>query len=277
MASTSSIPLSERAAKHVGGVRRRDETPQQFRDRMDTKALQTGQMPRGVPMPMAQPPGGQTRQDRIIAARMDGTFDQKVADYNAGHAAAGTGKQLDAAGNPVAAVNPVTPPNVTPPVTASLPVTAPSRQAITPASSGPLMRPVGKINGQPASLVLEGLKPPPPAAVSPLSPQEEKQFTALGKAIQISRQPMPGKIAPTQPAKRTPIRFTEARPMSPGSVQFQQEFKNLRAGQSMTKAPGVPAVIPRPGSKSPQPFSSAALGTSKPRAVMPTPLAMLGR
>ena len=55
------------------------------------------------------------------------------------------------------------------------------------------------------------------------------------------------------------------------------EYEEALAKQQPPKPPGVPAVTPRPGSTAPQPFSSAALGTSPPRAVKPPSFAMLGR
>jgi hypothetical protein len=61
---------------------------------------------------------------------------------------------------------------------------------------------------------------------------------------------------------------------SPEELAYEEA---LAAEQKKKKAPGVPAVTPRPGSSAPQPFSAAALGTAEPRADMPASLTMLGR
>lgn len=298
------------------------------------------------------PPTQQTRQDRIIAARMDGTFNTKRDTFNQANA----GKlAMDEAGN----INPITaapaaaapsPPTAPAPVNPVPPVNTvtPPTPKLPAGGSTPMMKPVGKIDGRPASLVLEGMKsaptpqnPPAPQSpgvrppvtrtaggelvqpgtpmnpnarwqkpgapvtpsvtppvtrnasvtlpvtpksvtppVTPLSPQQEKQFTALGQAHQLSQAsqgPMPRVSPPAAtPKPRPPVQLA-ATPMSPGSQQFQRDFKNFRTGLAMPHPPGVPAVLPNPKSTSPQPFSAAALGTSKPRAVTPPPLAMLGR
>lgn len=345
--------LAAAPRRHAGGVRRRDESPEAFRGRMDTQAYLHGQTPQGMPPMGLTPPTQQTRQDRIIAARMDGTFNTKRDTFNQANA----GKlAMDEAGN----INPITaapapaapssPPAASPPVNPVPPVNTvtPPTPKLPAGGSTPMMKPVGKIDGRPASLVLEGMKtgspspslpvspspglrPPvtrtaggelvqpgtpmnpnarwqkpgapvtpsvtpsvtPPVTrnapvtpksvtppVTPLSPQQEKQFTALGQAHQLSQAtqgPMPRVSPPAAtPKPRPPVQLADT-PMSPASQQFQQDFKNFRTGLAMPHPPGVPAVLPKPGSTSPQPFSAAALGTSKPRAVMPPPLAMLGR
>lgn len=417
------------------------------------------------------PPTQQTRQDRIIAARMDGTFNTKRDTFNQANA----GKlAMDEAGNitpitaaPAAAapspptapapVNPVPPVNTVTPPTPKLPA----------GGSPPMMKPVGKIDGRPASLVLQGMKsgspsprlpvspspglrPPvtrtasgelvqpgtpmdpnarwqkpgapvtpsvtPPVTrnatvtppVTPLSPQQEKQFTALGQAHQLSQatqgpmprvsttSAMPAKfvapaggfspefhrqfdpVASAPPPAVAPATALTVKPPPPktlaelkaaaeaakaarqpglvkvgtaiqtgatqagqaiasgasaltqggaqlaqtintGVPQLAKDFtgaidaagkkavssidsavapaRNWLAGsdqkspeelayeaalaeeqkKTAKKPTGVPAVLPNPKSTSPQPFSAATLGTSKPRAVIPPPLAMLNK
>lgn len=75
--------LAGRPTRQVGGVRRQNETPLTFQNRM-------GGQPAGV-----TPPPMQTREDRILAARMDGTFDAKRSAFNA----QAKGQFMDEAGN----------------------------------------------------------------------------------------------------------------------------------------------------------------------------------
>jgi hypothetical protein len=272
--------IAARPTVQKGGMRGKNEDPADFRNRMDARK------------PMAIAPGGQSRQDRVIASRMDGTFDTKRNTFNAANA----NVQMDEAGNigPRAAtpspVNPVPPVNtVTPPVTPP----APAPAAPKPPAGGtpPLMKPVGKIDGQPASLVLEGMKAAPqaqrpaiaanptarrspgggfvmppqaqrpavtppnvtagvtppvtrnapvtpsvtPRAVTPLSPTENQQFTALGQAMQLSQAsqgPMPRAVAP---AAVSP-------PMAGNPTGFSPEFQRRFTPTVSTPPPASPAV-----------------------------------
>jgi len=81
--------LAARPTKFAGGMRRRDESPEAFRWRMDA-----GRAPNAPAQPGAVAP---TRRDNILTARTDGTFDAKVAAYN--QAGQATGHSMDAAGN----------------------------------------------------------------------------------------------------------------------------------------------------------------------------------
>lgn len=365
----SSGSLAAQPTRHAGGVRGRNEDPAQFRARMDGGAMAHGQMPRGVtPPPMAAP----TRQDNIIASRVDGTFNTKRNAFNAANAGKLT---MDEAGNINPAATPATPaapptPSPTPTPTAS-PV--PPVNQVTPPTpklpaggSSPMMKPIGKIDGRPASLVLGEMKQQPGAAPSPAvagvrppvtrtaggelvqpgnamnpnarygkpaaapaapmmaqapapaapamapaapapatsittadkvwaktqktmrptpmsgpgAPTLEGRAQALQDAARLSQAtqgPMPRPMGVQPPAAKPlpPIQLANANPMAAGSQQFQQEFKNFRTG--LTMKPAAPAVIPNPKSTAPQPFSAAALGTNKPRAVMPPSLVALNR
>lgn len=132
----SSGSLANRPTTFAGGVRRRDESPDAFRDRMDTGRA-------GNAAPQAAP---LSRRDNIIAARADGSFDGKVAAYNA--AGAATGHSMDEAGNLIA------PPPKAVPLTGTRPAagTVPMKPA---APRGP-----GLINGQPAAQAIAAVKGP---------------------------------------------------------------------------------------------------------------------
>lgn len=75
--------LAGRPTRQVGGVRRQNETPLTFQNRL-------GGQPAGV-----TPPPMQTREDRVLASRMDGTLDAKRSAFNA----AAKGQFMDEAGN----------------------------------------------------------------------------------------------------------------------------------------------------------------------------------
>lgn len=138
------------------------------------------------------PPTQQTRQDRIIAARMDGTFNTKRDTFNQANA----GKlAMDEAGN----INPITaapapaapssPPAASPPVNPVPPVNTvtPPTPKLPAGGSTPMMKPVRRINGQPASLVLEGMKtaqPPTPAKPIGLGLRPPITRTAGGELVQ---------------------------------------------------------------------------------------------
>lgn len=128
--------IAGRPTRFMGGVRRRDESPDAFRDRMDTGRA-------GNAAPQAAP---LSRRDNIIAARADGSFDGKVAAYNA--AGAATGHSMDEAGNLIA------PPPKAVPLTGTRPAagTVPMKPA---APRGP-----GLINGQPAAQAIAAVKGP---------------------------------------------------------------------------------------------------------------------
>lgn len=308
--------LAASPRRHAGGVRRRDESPEAFRNRMDTQAYLHGQAPQGMP-PMAaggvQPPM-QTRQDRIIAARMDGTFGSKRDTFNQANA----GKlAMDEAGNinPItAAPAPATPSPPTAPATAN---SVPPVNTVTPPTpklpaggSTPMMKPVGKIDGRPASLVLEGMKSAPtpqsppapqstglrppitrtasgelvqpgtpmnpnarwqkpgapvtqsvtppvtrnapvtptvtpksvtPKRVTPLSPQQEKQFTALGQAHQLS-QASQGPMPRVSTTSAMPAKFVA--PDGGFSPEFHRQFDPVPTTQQPAVAPATPPAVP---------------------------------
>ena len=256
--------------RHAGGVRRRDETPEQFRYRMDSGAVQHGQMPQGVTMPpMAQSPmGGQTRHERILQARMDGTFDAKVAAYNASHAAAGTGQQLDAAGNPVTlpkAVNPaspITPPTptaVTPPAVAS----APAAPALNPAQFGATAAAAaggGPIAAAVTSTASKAVTPPPaPRAPATFDGMTREQFFGRGMAkygptagVAVYQDPKVQAVAAAQkPQAVTP---TVTRNVTPSSPVTPRPITPSRPGVT----PQITATIPSVSHASPAPTTAAA-------------------
>ena len=263
--------------RHAGGVRRRDETPEQFRYRMDSGAVQHGQMPQGVTMPpMAQSPmGGQTRHERILQARMDGTFDAKVAAYNASHAAAGTGQQLDAAGNPVTlpkAVNPaspITPPTptaVTPPAVAS----APAAPALNPAQFGATAAAAaggGPIAAAVTSTASKAITPPPaPRAPATFDGMTREQFFGRGMAkygptagVAVYQDPKVQAVAAAQkPQAVTP---TVTRNVTPSSPVTPRPITPSRPGVT----PQITATIPSVTHASPAPTTAlTAAPTPKP-------------
>lgn len=252
--------------RHAGGVRRRDETPEQFRYRMDSGAIQHGQMPQGVTIPpMAQSPmGGQTRHERILQARMDGTFDAKVAAYNASHAAAGTGQQLDAAGNPVTlpkAVNPaspITPPTptaVTPPAVAS----TPAAPALNPAQFGATAAAAaggGPIAAAVTSAASKAVTPPPaPRAPATFYGMTREQFFGRGMAkygptagVAVYQDPKvqavaaaqkPQAVTPTVTRNVTPPSPVTPRPVTPSRPGVTPPMMAARPGTS--KNIGMPS------------------------------------
>ncbi len=229
--------LAAQPTRHAGGVRGRNEDPAQFRARMDGGAMAHGQMPRGLTMPpMAQMPGGQTRQDRIIAARMDGTFDTKRNQFNtanagklvmdeAGNIAPGT-TSAPAAVNLVPAANPVSAPTAPPasPPIAKLP--APAQMAANVAAGaagGPVAAAMSQVAEAGASkaaadlkkiqdrnfsrhrVALERLHGPMSAAVSARSRERQRQDGDLNTlnpdAAKILQQP-----APASPSSSTGLR-----------------------------------------------------------------------
>lgn len=231
--------LAASPRRHAGGVRRRDESPEAFRHRMDTQAYLHGQAPQGMPPMAVAPPGAQTRQDRIIAARMDGTFGSKRTAFNQANA----GKlAMDEAGN----INPITaapapaapssPPAASPPVNPVPPVNqvTPPTPKLPAGGSSPLMKPVGRINGQPASLVLEGMKSGSPSPSLPASPSSSTGLrppitrTAGGELVQ------PG--TPMNPNARW------SKPAIPSAVTPPMAAQAPAAAPPMTPAAPVPAT-----------------------------------
>ncbi len=231
--------LAASPRRHAGGVRRRDESPEAFRNRMDTQAYLHGQAPQGMPPMAVAPSGGQTRQDRIIAARMDGTFDTKRNQFNTANA----GKlAMDEAGN----INPITaapapaapssPPAASPPVNPVPPVNqvTPPTPKLPAGGSSPLRKPVGRINGQPASLVLEGMKSGSPSPSLPASPSSSTGLrppvtrTASGELVQ------PG--TPMNPNARW------SKPAIPSAVTPPMAAQAPAAAPPMTPAAPVPAT-----------------------------------
>lgn len=113
--------LAARPRRFAGGVRRRDETPGQFTDRMDANYMASA-MQSGNNAP--------TRAGNIAKARADGTFDAKRDAFNA----ANKGSFMDAAGN----IGPKAPP--LPGTTAPATVTTPSTPTPTP-TTPPVTKP----------------------------------------------------------------------------------------------------------------------------------------
>ena len=207
--------LAAAPRRHAGGVRRRDESPEAFRGRMDTQAYLHGQAPQGMSPMGLTPPTPQTRQDRIIAARMDGSFDTKRNQFNTANA----GKLvMDEAGNIA-------------PGTTSAPPASPPIAKLPAGGSSPLRKPVGRINGQPASLVLEGMKtaqPPTPAKPIGLGLRPPITRTAGGELVQ------PG--TPMNPNARW------SKPAIPSAVTPPMAAQAPAAAPPMTPAAPVPAT-----------------------------------
>lgn len=220
------------------------------------------------------PPTQQTRQDRIIAARMDGTFNTKRDTFNQANA----GKlAMDEAGNinPVAAapapaapppVNPAPPVNTVTPPTPKLPA----------GGSTPMMKPVGKIDGRPASLVLEGMKSGSPSPRLPVSPSPGLRppvtRTASGELVQPgtpmnpnARWQKPG--APVTPSVTPPVtrHATVTPPVTPKSVtppvtplSPQQEKQFTALGQAHQLSQASQGPMPRVSTTSAMPAKFVA-------------------
>ena len=162
--------LAAQPRRFAGGVRKRGESPDQMANRMDAGYMASA-MQGGTTAP--------TRADNIAKARADGTFDAKRNAFNA----ANQGSFMDAAGNigpkaEMPAPASPTPVNTVTPPTPKLPA----------GGSPPLMKPVGKIDGRPASLVLESMKSatPSPSLPAPQSPglRPPVTRTASGELVQ---------------------------------------------------------------------------------------------
>ena len=180
--------------RHAGGVRRRDESPEAFRYRMDMNALTHGQMPAGIMPPgMAQIPGG-NRTDRIIAARMeinpDGTtaFDTKRNQFNAANA----GKLvMDEAGNIQPAAAAAAPPagNPTPPATPTTPPAAvPPRPGTKPPAPAQMAANVtAGIVGGPAAATMSQVA----GAAAAMPPRKPATFEGKPMAQFKAQRPAP--------------------------------------------------------------------------------------
>ncbi len=169
-------------------------------------------------------PAMSPRAANITQARADGTFDAKRNAFNA----ANQGSFMDAAGN----IGPKAPPlpgSTTPAPTnaPAAPSSAPAPAPVAPAKpkipaggSPPLMKPVGKIDGRPASLVLEGMKSQPPSLPASPSPSPGLRppvtRTAGGELVQPGT-PMNPNARWQKPALVTPQSVTP--PATPTSAK----------------------------------------------------------
>jgi len=160
--------LASEPSRHAGGVRRRDESREEFRGRMDERyANQPGTTPTAV---------APNRRDNILNARADGTFDAKVAAYNkAGQA---TGHSMDAAGNITA------PPTAVKPTGRLIPGSSPGSSIWQP-DAPPSATPASSTQpGQPPSAALPST---PAVAASPAAPQTRDQAAQSAKNNMVAK------------------------------------------------------------------------------------------
>lgn len=160
--------LASEPSRHAGGVRRRDESREEFRGRMDERyANQPGTTPTAV---------APNRRDNILNARADGTFDAKVAAYNkAGQA---TGHSMDAAGNITL------PPTAVKPTGRLVPGSSPGSSIWQP-DAPPAAAPASSSQpGQPPSAALPST---PAAAASAVAPQTRDQAAQSAKRNMVAK------------------------------------------------------------------------------------------
>lgn len=246
--------LSNRPTRFVGGTRRQNESPEEFRARMDA-----GRAP-AAPMPMA------TRTDRIVAARMDGTFDAKRDAFNQSNAAKGL--YMDEAGNIGPKPEPTPAPAAPAPAAvkpAGAPVLKPAAPMLTaknrpeplfdgqPKSKSPIFNPAPAAPplraGVPASPkpgtinVTAAMKAPPsaPAAPKPVTPP-----------VQVGQGTAAMKLAAFN-AKNPNVMTKE---QTDAIAAQKRAFVNNLATASTQMKPAVPAPAPAPVA-APQPIAGA--------------------
>ena len=264
--------LAAQPRRFAGGVRKRGESPDQMANRMDAGYMASA-MQGGTTAP--------TRADNIAKARADGTFDAKRNAFNA----ANQGSFMDAAGNigpkaEMPAPPASAPPSPTPPSAPAPNPTAtakPKGPATFDGKSktdffGAAMAKYGPTAGvspykdqgvmavaanggkplpasKPAPVTPQSVTPP----VTPLSPQQEKQFTALGQAHQLS-QASQGPMPRVSTTSAMPAKFVA--PAGGFSPEFHRQFDPVPTAPQPAVAPATPpAVLPK---KKPAGFMAAA-------------------
>lgn len=191
--------IAGRGTSHAGGTRRRDEDPATFWNRMDSRKAAS----------RVTPPQ-QTRQDRVIASRLDGTFATKRDTFN--QSASAKGLTMNEAGDivPLAPVSqspsppvsksPVSPsprPQVSPPSIPGIP-TAPAPGA-PPAGTSPLGTPwlpdgtvlpnptAGPVTGAPAP----GAPPAPTPVTASVTPPVTRHASVTPTSRHVTPKPPP--------------------------------------------------------------------------------------
>lgn len=230
--------LATRPPVRKGGVRRRDESPDAFRARMD------GGYATNAP-PTAVAPN---RRDNILNARADGTFNAKRDAYNlAGQA---TGHSMDEAGN--IAVNPARPPAPgAPPAggthTLSAPATAPTPRHTTGAANSTGIPAVDALSPQVST------PPPRPAAGAPFTSMPPGSRNLYAEEQQRQQTAQPAVTNNVTSNVTSPV--TAAAPMTP---QERTDIWNKGlAGQLHTVTPPAPQTTTPAGIPAPT-FTGAA-------------------
>lgn len=212
--------LANRPTKFAGGVRRRDEPPEAFRDRMDA-----GRASNGV-----QPPPMLSRRDNIIAARADDSFRAKVDAYN--QAGAATGHSMDDAGNLI-------PPAQVPPRPVSPPVPNRPGSVLPPTIKRPTpMQAPGKINGQPAAQAIAAVKTPQTQI-----PMAAAQKPVGGPAFQMPAMPAAPTVTP--PTGRQPVAVTPPTGQASPGGMMPMASRIAQAMNTAMTSTHPSAVIPR--------------------------------
>lgn len=255
--------LAAQGASHAGGVRRRDEDPAQFRGRMDDLKAASGQpsqtygsqnfrAPAGVTPPM------QTRQDRVIASRMDGTFDAKRNTFNAGN----TNVQMDESGNIAPrAISPVsqTPAQpspslpVSPPPVSQSPAQTPPPSVVNNSPIGPVTgngNPLGPIGGKP--LAGTPAQNSPIGATAPADPA--KGLFNQPRAVTPVTPPVTPQVTPQSVTPRAPVTPPHVTPPAPSAVPYAAKPSGANFGLARAVPPRSPkpATMPQPLPVKPQ-------------------------
>lgn len=273
--------IAARPATFAGGVRKRDESPDAFRGRMDAGYAQSAA---NGAAPMAAGPQP-TRRDNIVAARADGSFDQKRDTFN--QAGAATGHSMDEAGNITAAPpaakaggslvpgsspgssvwkpnTPASDPNAVK-ATLSAPATAPAGNPSQPMSSAPLPqnlrrpREPGFINGKPAPQAIAEVKAG--QAQIPRSSAQNPQTPGFATPTVASAMRPPVTSASPVTSPVTPQSVTASSPMAspPGGMM----------GAAATAAKGIQTAMTTTAPQAVMPRAQAVLSTLKSRAAAP--------
>lgn len=238
--------LAARPTKFAGGMRRRDESPEAFRWRMDA-----GRAPNAPAQPGAVAP---TRRDNILTARADGTFNAKRDAYN--QAGQATGHSMDEAGNITAP-----PPTAVKPGGRLIPghspsssiwqPDAPASQSGQPSPSSPaVLPPTPRHNTGAANptgiLAMDALSPQ--VSTPPARPAASAPFTSMppGSRNLVAEEQAKGVTPPvTNNVTRdvTP-HVTPPSPSRPGGM-MASAAQAAQGMQSAMTSPNPLAVVPR--------------------------------
>lgn len=231
----------------MGGVRRRDESPAQFRDRMAESGFSAA----------AQ---GPSRANNIAASRADGTFDAKRNAFNA----ANKGSFMDASGNIGPKAEMPTTPTMPTPTLAPSPAPAP---APAPNYKGPMARPPapskatfdgGKTLAQvkalsPTAMYEAAMRPPTMAPAKPPAPKAS--FTAAATS-----KPYAGPMA-------RPAGSMASKPPAPPMAIAQPAAKPSMAQAASAKAPETRvASVPSANHSSPKPPAQPSIDELRQKA-----------